>query len=320
MSDTYYGTDKPERISYLEFGSIDLVNSNKEVWGYHLHQEAYDRYMLSRYASDIAVFADLSEALRKLGASEIITDYLNRIHHHDMLNVLLRQRCASASTGKRFFELGQTLMGCIDGMEFLDELLAHNNIEFTAPALKDISWLGVDISPLFNTLSKKMHPMYSVETNLPENAPDHFDVFYARGVTLMYAVQSVEDVMGWVDKSQLALFDCSFSTGTGSSRVIPTGKKVYFPALQNFVEEHNLRGRSLFIAEEKNYHPDGAELVCVNCLSAAENICQTFLDIESETRAQLNKAGLSEAFVSLKEGGLDWMPAEEFMKSQASIA
>ena len=29
----YYGTEDIKSLSYLEFGSIDLKNANKKVWG-----------------------------------------------------------------------------------------------------------------------------------------------------------------------------------------------------------------------------------------------------------------------------------------------
>lgn len=33
-NEIYYGTDKQDSLSFLEFGSIDLVKHKKTVWGY----------------------------------------------------------------------------------------------------------------------------------------------------------------------------------------------------------------------------------------------------------------------------------------------
>lgn len=314
MSDVYYGTDKPEHLTYLEFGAIDLANSQKNIWGFHQHQQAYDWFMLARYANDIAVLSDLSENLDNMDAAALVDACTEQIHHHDMLNVHLRQLCAISTVENEFFELGQTLMGCIDGLEFLYALLDRFDIQYNAPKLDAVEWLGADISSLFNTLSKKMHPSYSITTSLPEDAPDQYDVFYARGVTLMYAMKSITDLMTWIDKSKFALFDCSFGLDASCSKVIPTGKKIYYPALQSFIEEHRKRGRTLFFAEEKGFHPSDSGLICVNCISGEEEACFTFLELEANLRQQLENVHLSQAFVSLKPGGLDWIPAEDFMR------
>lgn len=314
MSNVYYGTDKPEHLTYLEFGAIDLANSKKNIWGYHLHQQAYDWFMLARYANDIAVLSDLTESLPQMDAVELVDACTKQIHHHDMLNVHLRQLCAICTAGKEFFELGQTLMGCIDGLEFLDALFNHFDISINAPQLDEVEWIGADISPLFNTLSKKMHPSYSVTTALPEDAPEQYDVFYARGVTLMYAIKAVSDLMTWVTNSGFALFDCSFSTGESCDKVIPTGKNIHYPALHAFVDAHNKSGRSLFFAEEKEFHPSDSGLICVNCISGDQAACSMFLELEANVRQQLDDANLSNAFISLKSGGLDWVPAEDFMR------
>ena len=54
----YYGSEEIELLSYLEFGSIDIKNAKKTVWGYWQHQEAYDLYMFARYARDLFLFRD----------------------------------------------------------------------------------------------------------------------------------------------------------------------------------------------------------------------------------------------------------------------
>lgn len=33
----YYGSEEIELLSYLEFGSIDIKNAKKTVWGYWQH-------------------------------------------------------------------------------------------------------------------------------------------------------------------------------------------------------------------------------------------------------------------------------------------
>ena len=54
----YYGCENPEAISYLEFGSINVVKGEKKIWNYWQDQNAYDLYMFARYAKDLFAFRD----------------------------------------------------------------------------------------------------------------------------------------------------------------------------------------------------------------------------------------------------------------------
>ncbi len=55
-SQIYYGSEKVDAVSYLEFGSVDVAKKSKTIWGYWQDQEAYDLYMFSRYARDMYAF------------------------------------------------------------------------------------------------------------------------------------------------------------------------------------------------------------------------------------------------------------------------
>lgn len=59
----YYGTDgEMDAVSYLEFGSINIKEGTKKIWGYWHDQEAYDLYMFSRYARDLIAFRDFAQS------------------------------------------------------------------------------------------------------------------------------------------------------------------------------------------------------------------------------------------------------------------
>lgn len=57
----YYGSDIVESLSFLEFGSIDIVNKKRTTWAYWQDQEAYDLYMFARYARDLFSFRTFIE-------------------------------------------------------------------------------------------------------------------------------------------------------------------------------------------------------------------------------------------------------------------
>jgi hypothetical protein len=179
--ETFYGTDTPSTISYLEFGAIDLENSRKEVWDFRLHQQAYDWLMLGRYANDLVAYARLLEQLPGGSLEDLAGYYEKEIHHPDDASLNLSKLCALASSGNTppsFFELGQTVFGCIEGMDFVQALVQKMGVDVPPVAIQDARWYGVDISEYFNDLAKRLHQSHHVTTTADVSTlPDDVDVF-----------------------------------------------------------------------------------------------------------------------------------------------
>ena len=163
----FYGTSDQASLSYLEFGAIDLARGTKAVWDFRTNQKAYDWLMLARYANDMAAYLDMIEAVEAGRVLDALETYRREVHHHDDFSVNLGKLlavtvCSRKNSHPVFFELGQTLFGCIEGMECCRTMATALKIHNSFPDLKDIIWYGVDISRLFNRFAVRMHPGYSV--------------------------------------------------------------------------------------------------------------------------------------------------------------
>ena len=176
----FYGTDKATSISYLEFGSFDLVEIKKEVWDFRLHQKAYDWFMLGRYANDFLTYLSMKNKLGVLPLKAILKLYNQEIHKGNDSTLNLGKLIALAVTKNdkipsTFYELGQTVFGCIEGMSFYLELLKHLDIEFPAVDLNAVRWYGIDISEMFNHLAVLLHSKYNITTMTdPSALPESF--------------------------------------------------------------------------------------------------------------------------------------------------
>ena len=129
---TFYGTNNTTNITYLEFGEIDLVQGKKTIWDFRMHQKAYDWLMLGRYANDMVTYMRMNEQLGRMPISEIMQIYRDEVHHPNDLFLNLGKLCAlaivrdcSPDQELSFYELGQTIYGCIEGMVFCQNLALH---------------------------------------------------------------------------------------------------------------------------------------------------------------------------------------------------
>ena len=72
----------------------------------------------------------------------------------------------------------------------------------------------MDISHYFNTLAKLMHSGYNVETSGDlEPLPKEKALFFAKGITLLYAIREAKQLVELMENSELGLFDHSLRLG-----------------------------------------------------------------------------------------------------------
>lgn len=233
-------------FTYLEFGSINPRKADKEVYDFRVDQKAYDWLMHARYSNDIFAYQQMSEKLFADDIDGLINLFINEVHHQNDFIFNLNKKIALDITGDSFLELGQTLYGCIDTIEFINKLEKHLFTDFNKVAcLKQVEWFGVDISEFFNFMAPKMHQEYQVSTSTSLlDLPDKYDVFFAKGITLLYAIQSARGLFDFVSKAKITVFDYSISLTEQVDSYIGTGKAVRFLSKVEFDKFYQLVRKS----------------------------------------------------------------------------
>ncbi|ELM3751990.1 hypothetical protein ACET96_11975 [Aeromonas dhakensis] len=224
-------------FSYLEFGSIDPELGKRTVYDFRTNAKAYDWLMHARYSNDLFSYHRMIRLLCSNEFNDIANIYSDEIHHADDFVFNINKLMALELIGSSFFELGQTLFGCIDGMEFIQQLQLALELPSIQVDLSSINWFGYDISPFFNLMAKLMHEKYQViTTDASSEIPISYDVFFAKGVTLLYAIRSGYELFDYIKNSKITVFDYSFSLGTAKESYIGTGKFVRYLSKDEFTE------------------------------------------------------------------------------------
>jgi hypothetical protein len=296
----FYGTEKISSISYLEFGAIDLDSSKKLVWDLKLHQKAYDWYMHARYSNDILCYMIMSEQLGKLSLEEIIAMYCKEVHHKDDFSVTIGKLAALKVAQNRmgsgeplsFFELGQTLFGCIDAMQFCQSLMSHSGIAHEPVNLHEVQWHGVDISDFFNRFSALMHSAFQVHTaDEIKSLKGVKDVFFAKGVTLLYAIRTMEQLLEMLDSAKICIFDYSFATHEEHEVIIGSGKVVKYLWLGDFVQKLKDLPGQVYVKQGNSFLDRQNKRLTLDCVYAEEQYCREFIAIDRSMRDSF--AGIS---------------------------
>lgn len=320
---TFYGTADSPSITYLEFGEIDIQRSEKKVWEFKLHQKAYDWLMLGRYSNDLLAFSDMRRKVGKAPMQELIECYNREVHHPDEASLNLSKLIALAVVGeqagsKSFYELGQTIFGCIEGMEFYRELLTFFNLDFPFLDLKGVEWYGVDISDMFNRLAKLLHQDYKVNTYLdPSELPEQVDVFFSKGISLLYAVRDVEQFFNTVGKGRIAIFDYSLSLDGAEDTTIGSGKTVRYLDYSDVIKAYRKRNRVLFVKENNSRYIKDKNRVWLDCLYSDPESCERFIQLDTSLRKELySRLSALEGAGRLlnREEEPRWLPIDTFIK------
>lgn len=324
--DKFYGTEKVSSLSYLEFGGIDFNSSKKLVWDFKIHQKAYDWYMHARYSNDIFYYMTMLDHLGELSLSAVIEKFTHEVHHADDFSMSLSKLIALGLTVKKiqsaqqsFFELGQTLFGCIEAMEFCQALMRQTGVDFTEINLRNVEWCGVDISDFFNKLALIMHNNYTMYTFDTINSIVGIkDVFFAKGVTLLYAIRDIEQLFSLLDTGRICLFDYSFSLEEEQEIVIGSGKVLKYLKFNDFVNRLKGSPRALYLKKGCSFVDKGNVRITIDCLYADEHICRKFVDIDVSVRRTLcAKLGASNADILLDQANgrnSGWLTLEQFLE------
>lgn len=84
----YYGCENPESVSYLEFGSVNLLKGEKKIWGYWQDQIAYDLYMFARYSRDLFAFRKFFDEKEK--TVEKLNEYVIKSAHNKLMDYIFK--------------------------------------------------------------------------------------------------------------------------------------------------------------------------------------------------------------------------------------
>lgn len=329
MNNKFYGTNEQPAFSYLEFGSIDLHKGKKHVWDFRLHQQAYDWLMHARYSNDLITYMKLCERVGIASPHEIADEYKGGIHHPDDFLVNFGKLCALAvmsSTPENvsFFELGQTLFGCIEGMEFCQEIIRDMNLDFPYLSLEKVHWQGVDISDFFNRLAVVMHARYDVETSdSVKNLKLPADVFFAKGVTLLYAIREPMQFCDILNFGNLSLFDYSFAMDGPQEMTLGTGKQIVYLAYDDCRRQLNASGKQLYVRRSRSNYDALSNRVFIDGVYGDERSCRKYIELDNRIRTAVASQSHTGEYDTLLFNGSgfdldDWVHLADYIDATRS--
>jgi hypothetical protein len=232
--------------TYLDFGMTR--GGKRACYDYREGQNAYDLFMGARYLADMIAYRE--------GRPDAV-------YHPEDLRDNLRKHTALTVCGARaplsYYEIGSSVMGAIDAIEYLDR-------EYRTLDIRSVVWHGVDNSHFMNMMARYAHEGYDLRlTERP--APVDCDFFFAKGVSLLYAVDTEQLLADVLSHSRLAVFDYTFTTGARRPDVVGTGLPVTFLNLDECRGRLEREGRTMLLQPYtlRTYHvsPDKATFDCV---------------------------------------------------------
>lgn len=266
----YYGSEDNQAISYLEFGSVNLKEKTKKIWGYWQDQEAYDLYMFSRYARDIFSFRHfLVSDTKDFGSLQRI---IACTAHTKVLDYIIKYAgiVSQVENGGGVCESGSSLYGLIEEVLACDAVF-HNSEN--VDRIMNANYLASDISEMMNEGAVALHPNTSIESStaptinkLIEEMKDkriRLDLFYGLSVSIRYAIRSSEDIVNMADLCDFQMYNrLSLSYGDTQTNVYGTGKTVYITSLNDLVDGLDRKGiKARYCTANMQYEKDGDNTV-----------------------------------------------------------
>lgn len=315
----YYGSKTTNSISYLEFGQIDLDKAQKTVYSFKLHQKAYDWFMLARYTNDILTLRNMQKYLLLDKLNEVCDLFLEVHHSNELCLGLGKLACLVAvsnhSSKNSFFEIGSTLFGCIDSMKVCSSFLKGGGIVDNIN-LFDVTYIGLDISDMFNELAQIYYNDYRIMVSKHiEKLPKKYNVFYSKGVTLLYAIRSLDELFTYINNSKVAYFDYAFSLGNDKDLIIGTGKTGRYFSFKSFLNRKSeIKNKQIYINTFSQKTESDKEKIRLEFFIGDNKYTSRFLESEKKIYNILNSKKLKDD-IFLKEYHNSWVKFENFLQS-----
>jgi hypothetical protein len=233
--------------TYLDFGMTK--KGKRTCYDYREGQQAYDLFMGARYLNDVIAYRE-----GRVDAVYHPEDVRDNLRKYTALTA-----CRGSSRRLTYYEIGSSVMGVIDALNYL-------NGQYGALTTHDITWCGVDNSHFMNVMARYLHEGYDL-TVTETAASVACDLFFAKGVSLLYAIHTEELFAEVLAQSRVAVFDYTFTTAPRFHDVVGTGLPVTYLNLDECRDRLVRTGKKLILTPYtlRTYHhsPDRATYECV---------------------------------------------------------
>jgi hypothetical protein len=180
--------------------------------------------MMARYFKDIFVLYSFKN-------KKHLRNLYNKLHHKKDIKInFVNYLLIKAANKSKFYEFGQTLFEKIFFLKFLDKMF---NLKLN---LKKISWVGNDISKMFNFFCFNFYK----DLKLKVYEKPHYDsiknsIFFSKGVTLLYEQNNIKLLRYVLKKSSCGSFDFSICKKK-KTKLLNTGFKLYYASIKEFLD------------------------------------------------------------------------------------
>jgi len=233
--------------SYLDFGMTK--RGKRTCYDYREGQQAYDLFMGARYLHDVIAYRE--------GRVEAVyhpEDVRDNLRKYTALSI-----CRDNNRHLTYYEIGSSVMGVIDALNYLNE-------RYGLVTTRDITWRGVDNSHFMNAMARYIHEVYDL-TVTETAAPVACDLFFAKGVSLLYAIHTEDLFADVLAQSRVAVFDYTFTTAPRIHDVVGTGLAVTYLNLEDCRARLVRSGKKLLLTPYtlRTYHvsPDRVTYECI---------------------------------------------------------
>ena len=205
--------------------------------------------MGARYLNDVIAYRE--GRVEEVYHPEDVRDNLRK---HTGLTV-----CRTRDRQLVYYEIGSSVMGAIDGINYLDA-------RYGGLDTRKVIWNGVDNSHFMNAMAQYTHHGY--ELRISETvSPVACDLFFAKGVSLLYAIHTEDLFAEVLAQSRIAVLDYTFTTSDRVHEVVGTGLPVTYLNFDECKQRLVRNGKKLVLTPYtlRTYH-QAPDKVTYDCL------------------------------------------------------
>jgi hypothetical protein len=171
---------------------------------------------------------------------------------------------------------------------------------------------------MMNRLADLVHPQSQISTFVDYPNPlAGYDVFFAKGVSLLYKVDTTNELARVLSSATISIFDYSFSLKGNRKKILGSGKPIHYLDVGEAREMLKDAGGFFVVRTGETRVEPEQDRVFVNGLYGNREAIHGFIGIDGRMRQGLIEGCWDDTFSDLMLAGIEggeenWVPFDDF--------
>jgi hypothetical protein len=115
------------------------------------------------------------------------------------------------------------------------------------------------------------------------------DVFFAKGISILYVVRTMDQFFATIRKGKLSVFDYSFSLDKEEDTTIGSGKTIRYLNYSNFINKLKKADEVMYVKKSNSKTIKDTNRIWLDCVFGEKSLCEEYIKLDVSIRTTITQ-------------------------------